>query len=79
LLIQGAKSAVMSADKRTDRISLWLVQITQRIGWQKAVAALPNKNARILWATLTRGDQFDPNHVPEPPLPQCSLSQRPVI
>jgi transposase len=64
LLIQGAKSAVMSANKRYDRISQWLVQLKERVGWQKAVVTLANKNARILWAVLTRGVAFDPNHVP---------------
>jgi transposase len=64
LLIQGARSAVMSADKRSDRISQWIVQLKERVGWQKAVVALANKNARILWAVLTRQSAFDPNHVP---------------
>jgi len=67
LLIQGAKSAVMSARKRSDRISQWLVQLTERVGWQKAVVALANKNARVLWAVLTRDAAFDPNHVPVTP------------
>ena len=35
LLIQGAKSAVMSAAKRADPISKWLVQLIARVGWQK--------------------------------------------
>ena len=67
LLIQGAKSAVMSAPKRSDRISQWLVQLKERVGWQKAVMALANKNARILWAVLTRDGVFDPDHVPQIP------------
>ena len=75
LLIQGAKSAVMTAGKRSDRISQWLVQLKERVGWQKAVVALANKNARILWAVLTRDDAFDPNHLPEAPAPRCMLSQ----
>ena len=73
LLIQGAKSAVMSAGKRCDRISRWLVQLKERVGWQKAVVALANKNARILWAVLTRGVAFNPDHVPEPPAARCCL------
>ena len=73
LLIQGAKSAVMSAGKRSDRISLWLVQLKERVGWQKVVVALANKNARILWAMLTRDVAFNPDHVPEPPAARCSL------
>jgi transposase len=67
LLVQGARSAVMSAGKRSDRISQWLVQLKDRVGWQKAVVALANKNARILWTVLTRDAVFDPNHVPERP------------
>lgn len=67
LLIQGAKSAVTSASKRSDRISEWLVQLKERVGWQKAVVALANKNARILWAVLTRDGLFDPDHVPKRP------------
>ena len=67
LLIQGAKSAVMSAHKRSDRISQWLVQLKERVGWQKAVVALANKNARIVWAVLAKGRVFDPNHVPVKP------------
>jgi transposase len=63
LLIQGAKSAVMTAHKRRDRISQWLVQLTARVGWQKAVVAMANKNARILWAVLAKGRRFDPDHV----------------
>jgi transposase len=67
LLIQGAKSAVMSAHRRSDRISRWLVQLTERVGWQKAVVAMANKNARILWAVLARGRRFDADHVPVKP------------
>jgi transposase len=73
LLIQGAKSAVMSAGKRQDRISQWLVQLKERVGWQKAVVALANKNARIVWAVLTRGLAFDPNHVPIAPHERAAL------
>jgi len=63
LMIQGAKSAVMSAAKRDDPISTWLVQLTARVGWQKACVAMANKNARILWAVMTRDQGFDPRHV----------------
>ena len=45
LLIQGAKSAVMSADKRDDATSRWLEQLIERVGWQKACVAMDNKNA----------------------------------
>jgi transposase len=63
LLIQGAKSAVMSAAKRDDPTSRWLVQLIARVGWQKACVAMANKNARILWAVMTRDEGYDPKHV----------------
>ena len=63
LLIQGAKSAVMTAHRRTDKISQWAVALRERSGWQKAVVALANKNARILWAVMTRGEAFNARHV----------------
>jgi transposase len=67
LLIQGAKSAVMSAHKRSDPISKWAVALRERAGWQKAAVVLANKNARILWAVMTKGDAFDPRHVSTKP------------
>ena len=63
LLIQGAKSAVMTAHKRSDPISKWAAALRERAGWQKAVVALANKNARILWAVMTKGDAFDARYI----------------
>ena len=76
LLIQGAKSAVMSAHRRDDPISRWLVQLSARVGWQKACVAMANKNARILWAVMTREQGFDPKHVSIKPEAKIALSQR---
>jgi transposase len=72
LLIQGAKSAVMSAGKRDDATSKWLVQLTARVGWQKACVAMANKNARILWAVMTREQGFDAQHVSVKPRAKCA-------
>ena len=76
LLIQGAKSALMSAGKRDDPISRWLVQLVARVGWQKACIAMANKNARILWAVMTRDQGFDPRHVSEKPQAKKPASER---
>ena len=54
---------MMTAHRRQDKLSHWVVALRERSGWQKAVVALANKNARILWAVMTRGDAFDPNHL----------------
>jgi len=76
LLIQGAKAAVMSAAKRDDPISRWTVQLTARVGWQKACVAMANKNARILWAVMTREQGFDAKHVSIKPPAKHSQRQQ---
>ena len=68
LLIQGAKSAVLTAHKRDDPISRWAHALREKSGWQKAVVALANKNARILWAVMTKGKPFDARHVSVMPM-----------
>lgn len=74
LLIQGAKSAVMTAHRRDDPISRWAHALREKSGWQKAVVALANKNARILWAVLVRGKPFDARHVSvKPGTPQQAV------
>jgi len=59
LLIQAAKSAVLTAHRRSDRISSCLCVLRARSGWQIAAGAFANKNARILWALMTKGAAFD--------------------
>ena len=58
----------MTAHHRKDTISAWVLALRERAGWpariqEKAVVALANKNARILWAVMTRGEAFDANHL----------------
>jgi len=62
-----AKSVVNTAHTRSDPISKWVLALKERSGWQKAVVALANKNARILWAVMTRGEAFDRQHVSKKP------------
>ena len=68
LLIQAAKSAVMTAHKRDDPISKWVHHLREKSGWQKAAVALANKNARILWAVMTKGKPFDARHISVKPV-----------
>jgi transposase len=64
LLFQGARSAVMTAHRRNDRLSRWIVQLQARIGLYRTLVAVANKHARILWAILAKGERFDPSYVP---------------
>lgn len=50
LLIHGARAVLRHAPGKTDPLSVWLQQLAKRVGANKAVVALANKNARRLWA-----------------------------
>lgn len=58
LLIHGARS-VMQAARRKDCKSGWLHDLLQRRNANVAAVALANKNARIAWALLTHGGEFE--------------------
>lgn len=63
LLIQGARSTLQAALRRTparhDRLSAWIVQLAQRVGYHKTLVAIANKHARIIWALLARDQALD--------------------
>lgn len=63
LLIQGAKAVVLTGKYNLDPISQWAISLRQRSGWQKAVVALANKNARILWALMTHQRNYEASHI----------------
>ena len=58
LLIHGARSVVSYVDRKEkdDPRSRWLRQLKARHGTNAAAVALANKNARIIWALLTKGE-----------------------
>jgi transposase len=58
LLIHGARSALRYAPRRADRNSLWLRALKARRGPNIAAVAMANKNARVLWALLTRTENY---------------------
>lgn len=64
LLIHGARTMLWRAKRkqRPDRLLRWALQVEVRRGHNKAVVALANKLARILWAVVTRGNTYCPNY-----------------
>jgi transposase len=52
LLVHGARSVVIQATKKDDRLSRWINKVKAERGFNKAVVALANKMARIGWAVL---------------------------
>jgi transposase len=65
LLIHGARSALKSAVRQTperaSRLQQWIVQLHARVGYQKTLVAIANKNARIIWALLARDEAYNPD------------------
>ena len=61
LLIHGARSALRTANKRADKQSLWSLRVMERAGFNKAVVALANKNARIIWKLMTTDSSYNSN------------------
>jgi len=61
LLIQGAWSVVRNVDKNDDRMSRWARQLVERRGKHKAVVAVANKMARIMWSMLYHQTEFRAN------------------
>jgi transposase len=54
----GARAALQMAAGRSDKLSRWAMSLKERRGYHRAVVALAAKNARILWALLTRHSEF---------------------
>jgi transposase len=58
LLIHGARAALRFASHKRDRRSVWIGALRDRRGPNIAAVALANKNARTLWALLTRAEEY---------------------
>ena len=63
LLIHGARSVLRRSRTRTDQAEGWLAQLVKRRNPNVAAVALANKNARIVWALLAHGREYQPGYV----------------
>lgn len=58
LVIHGARSVLRLAAQRDDRKSRWAQALKERACANVAAVALAAKNARIIWAMLSKGTQY---------------------
>jgi transposase len=58
LLVLGARVVLNTASRRQDRLSRWALALQARRGYYRAAVAIAAKNARIVWALLTREQTF---------------------
>jgi transposase len=65
LLTQGARSALQvaltKAPLQRTRLQSWIVQLHARVGYHKTLVAIANKHARMIWAILAKGEDYDPD------------------
>ena len=58
LLVHGARAVVRTAVRKTDSRSVWVNELRQRRGYNRATVAVANKNARVIWAVLISGEPY---------------------
>lgn len=58
LIVHGARAVVRTAARKTDGKSMWVNQLRERRGFNRAVVAVANKNARVIWAVLRRDEPY---------------------
>ena len=60
LLVHGARAVVRISAGRTDSRSQWVNDLVARRGTNRAIVAVANKNARIIWSLLAKGEDHRP-------------------
>ena len=60
-MIHGAWSALISRKGLDNEYGRWIANKKSSLSFNKAAVALANKNARIIWAILKSGNEFDAN------------------
>jgi transposase len=63
LLIHGARAVIQNAKDKDDRLSQWVGRLAARSHPNVAAVALANKTARMAWAMLRNGTDYQPGIV----------------
>ena len=63
ILIHGARSVIRTAKLKDDRLSQWVTSLAERRHPNVAAMALANKTARIAWAMLRNGTDYEPDYI----------------
>jgi transposase len=64
LLIHGARSVLRQLQRHADQAEGWLARLARRRNPSIAAVALANKNARIVWAVLAHGREYQVGYAP---------------
>ena len=66
LLIHGARAVIRTARDRDDRLSVWVTSLVSRSHVNVAAVALANKTARIAWAMIRNGTDYQQQRAVSP-------------
>jgi transposase len=59
MLVHGARSVLRTAGNRQDTLSQWAMEKQRTRGTNRAIVAVANKNARIIWALMNSGKSYE--------------------
>jgi len=62
LLVHGARSMIFSSKVKNDRLSQWVKRIATTRHPNVAAVAMANKTARIAWAMIRNGSDYQPDY-----------------
>jgi transposase len=60
LLIHGARSVILHAKHKDDKLSRWVTELAARRHVNVAAVALANKTVRMAWVMMTKDVDYDP-------------------
>lgn len=58
LLVHGARSALYRVTDKESKRARWALNLKERRGSNKACVAMANKNVRVIWALLSKGEAY---------------------
>lgn len=61
LLVHGARATIYASRSKEDRLSQWMTRIAKTRHPNIAAVALANKTARMAWAMIRHGTDYEPN------------------
>ena len=58
LLINGTTSRALTAKNKSEKADIWTVKLLDEKPFRLATVAMANKSARIIWALLTKREEY---------------------
>ncbi len=56
--VHGARAVLRTAPKKSDAKHAWALEVASRRGASKAIVAIANKMARVIWLLLAKKEEY---------------------